>query len=264
MVDNEPWFVAMDICTAIGILNAAHAVKRLHSDDVTTNYSVVDSLGRRNETNIVNESGMYRLIFQSRKPAAKEFQRWITNEVIPALRKTGGYVVPGSGGIYLPPGEELPAALHQLADAIKQKDEAVLRAVGAESLVKELLPIEAEWRTYMNSDGLCTLAELAQALGTGRQRLIDLLRDRGIFVSKEGSQGGTRPFQPYVERGWFEVKMVKIATGQRVAETRVTPKGVSEVLKVIVKYGTGEYRWDKALPTQEELFGSVTFRELEA
>lgn len=88
MVNNEPYFVAKDICNILEIKNTTDAVKRLDEDEVTR----FNLGGLSGETNIVNEYGLYNLILASRKPEAKAFKKWITHEVIPAIRKTGGYI----------------------------------------------------------------------------------------------------------------------------------------------------------------------------
>ena len=88
--DGEPWFVAKDACDILDISNANMAVARLDDDEVSQT-EVIDSMGRTQNTNIINEMGLYNLILRSDKPEAKEFKRWITHEVIPSIRKTGNY-----------------------------------------------------------------------------------------------------------------------------------------------------------------------------
>ncbi len=91
VLDGEPWFVARDVCAALGLTNPADAVNALDKDDLGST-EVVDSLGRRNpNARIINEPGLYSLILRSRKPEAKAFKRWITHEVLPQIRKTGSY-----------------------------------------------------------------------------------------------------------------------------------------------------------------------------
>ncbi len=90
VINGEPWFVAKDVCVILEVGNPSDAVRRLDQDEVDS-IEVTDSLGRQQITNIVNEPGLYSLILGSRKPEAKAFKRWITHEVIPAIRKTGSY-----------------------------------------------------------------------------------------------------------------------------------------------------------------------------
>lgn len=87
--EREPWFVAADVCRVLGIKNAADALKNLDEDE--KGIAVSDTLGGQQSLLIVSESGMYALIFRSRKPAALRFRKWVTQEVLPAIRRTGSY-----------------------------------------------------------------------------------------------------------------------------------------------------------------------------
>ena len=89
--NNEPYFCMVDICRALELGNVSQALIRLNKDGVISN-EVIDSLGRKQKANFVNESNMYKLIFQSRKKSSEKFSDWVTNEVLPTIRKTGGYV----------------------------------------------------------------------------------------------------------------------------------------------------------------------------
>lgn len=85
-IDGEPWFVAADVCTALDLANVTKAISRLEEDERSNFW-----LGRQGEVNVINEPGLYTLIFRSNKPEAKAFKRWITHEVLPSIRRTGGY-----------------------------------------------------------------------------------------------------------------------------------------------------------------------------
>jgi len=91
--DGEPWFVAADVCRALDIQNHKDAIKRLDEDE-KSGVVLTDPHGRSQETNCVNEPGLYSLVFGSRKPEAKAFKRWITHEVLPTIRQTGAYSIP--------------------------------------------------------------------------------------------------------------------------------------------------------------------------
>jgi prophage antirepressor-like protein len=90
MRDGEPWFVAADVIAALGIGNITDALRRL--DDEEKGFDSIDTLGGVQQLAIVNESGLYSLILGSRKPEAKKFKKWVTAEVLPAIRRTGRYV----------------------------------------------------------------------------------------------------------------------------------------------------------------------------
>jgi prophage antirepressor-like protein len=107
MRDGEPWFVAKDVCDILGLANVTRALESLDDDEKITlesgefsGVTLTNSKGHSGEggarfLNIVSEPGLYRLIFKSRKPVAKAFKRWVTHEVLPSIRKTGSYIVPG-------------------------------------------------------------------------------------------------------------------------------------------------------------------------
>ena len=89
-VNGEPWFVLKDVCNVLGLSTPSRVAERLDSDEVSQTH-LTDSLGREQETTIVSESGLYNVILRSDKPEAKPFRKWVTSEVLPSIRKTGGY-----------------------------------------------------------------------------------------------------------------------------------------------------------------------------
>ena len=88
---GEPWFVLKDCMSILDLGNPTETVKMFDKDEFSTT-EVIDSIGRRQQTYIISEPGLYRLGMKSRKPEAKEFQRWVTHEVLPSIRKHGGYM----------------------------------------------------------------------------------------------------------------------------------------------------------------------------
>lgn len=92
-IDGEVWFVLRDICNVLDVRNISDTASRLEKDEVGKT-DIVDSAGRNQEVNIINESGLYSVILRSNKAEAKNFKRWVTHEVIPSIRKTGGYSLP--------------------------------------------------------------------------------------------------------------------------------------------------------------------------
>ena len=122
LVDNQPYFCLADVCRILDIKNVSDCKDRLKKDGVVNN-DVIDSLGRRQVANFINESNLYKCIFQSRQPYAEKFQDWVTEEVLPEIRKTGSYsLVPKS----------YAEALRLYADEVeqrelmqKQRDEAI-------------------------------------------------------------------------------------------------------------------------------------------
>ena len=103
ILDGEPYFVAKDVCDVLGHTNPSVAIQMLDDDERTKK-----SLGRQGDAWFVNESGLYNLIFRSNKPEAKPFRKWVTSEVLPALRRTGRYEMPGLTSAEAPGGKMLP------------------------------------------------------------------------------------------------------------------------------------------------------------
>lgn len=92
MKDDDPWFVAADVCAVLGIKNASDALaKSLDSDE--KGVEIIYTLGGQQKLNVVNESGLYSLVLRSNKPEARKFRKWVTSEVLPSIRKTGQYVM---------------------------------------------------------------------------------------------------------------------------------------------------------------------------
>lgn len=89
--DNQPWWVNNDVCRLLDIANPRAAISRLDGDE-KGDVDIVDTMGRAQRTNVVNECGLYALILSSRKPRAREFKRWLTHDVIPSIRKNGAYI----------------------------------------------------------------------------------------------------------------------------------------------------------------------------
>ena len=91
-LNGEPWFVLKDVCAVLGISNHKMTAQRLDADEVSLT-DITDSMGRQQETTVINESGLYNVILRSDKPEAKPFRKWVTSEVLPSIRKTGSYTM---------------------------------------------------------------------------------------------------------------------------------------------------------------------------
>lgn len=113
VVKGEPWFVAKDVCRVLGIANHNDAVSRL-DDDERHGVGITDPIGREQTVTAVNESGLYSLIFQSRKPEARKFRKWVTSEVLPSIRKSGRYELQPSSSRRMSRGEGVRADMLDL------------------------------------------------------------------------------------------------------------------------------------------------------
>ena len=211
--EGQPWFVAADVCRVLEI--DPTATRRLDEDEKDTLRLTQGTSGNPNVT-IVNEPGLYVLVLGSRKPEAKAFKRWITHEVIPAIRKTGAY------GLTLP--QDYPSALRALADSYER--EHALQEQNA-----ALLPKANFADAVSNSVNLVPMAELSAYLykngvKIGRNKLMERLREEG-FLYRDGA-GHNLPTQKSKDLGLLDVKQGHYLNGSEsiaTTTTYVTGKG---------------------------------------
>ena len=137
MIDGEPWFVGRDVAKALGYAKPEGAIRNNVDKDDTLTEGVIDSMGRSQDTIIVNESGLYSLIFGSKLESAKKFKRWVTAEVLPSLRKTGGYRVP----------QTIPEQIQLLAQGnveLNHRVDTLTERMDKIELDLPILPVEAD------------------------------------------------------------------------------------------------------------------------
>lgn len=137
MIDGEPWFVGKDVANALGYSRERDAISNHVDKDDAVKHGVTDSMGREQQTTIINESGLYSLIFGSKLDSAKKFKRWVTSEVLPTLRKTGGYRVP----------QTIPEQIQLLAQGnveLNKRVDILSERMDKIELDLPLLPIEAD------------------------------------------------------------------------------------------------------------------------
>lgn len=199
---GEPWFVAKDVCDILEISNPSDALKRL-DDDERSRFN----LGRQGETNIVNEAGLYVLVLGSRKPEAHEFKRWVTHDVLPQIRRTGGYI----------PTTDEDDDMTILAKAVmigqRTMEEQKRRIAEQQSRIVELEPKALFADAVAASDGTCLIGELAKmlrqnGLNIGQNRLFEILRQDG-YLGKTGSNRNV-PTQKAMDLGLFRIKETAI------------------------------------------------------
>lgn len=218
--DGEPLFVAADVCRALEIQNHKDAIKRL-DDDEKSGVVLTDPHGRPQETNCVTESGLYSLVLGSRKPEAKAFKRWITHDVLPTIRQTGGYVSDEQQFVntYLPFADANTKALFgqtlaQLRAANEQLEQQKPKVLFADA-------VSAAHTSILVGE----LAKLLKQNGVdiGQHRLFQYLRENGYLIKRRGSDYNM-PTQYAMERGWFEIKETAITHGDGHTSVNKTPK----------------------------------------
>lgn len=222
--EGEPWFVAKDVCDILGMSNPSMAVIALDKDEVAQ-IDPKDYLGSENRSNqavnIVSEPGLYKLIMRSRKPEAKEFQRWVTHEVLPQIRKTGGYIPTSESDS----DEDIMARAVLVAQkTIKQKNQQIAEQ---QRRIVELEPKARFADAVAASDDTCLIGELAKMLlqngiPVGQNRLFRLLRAEG-YLGKSGSNRNM-PTQRAMELGLFRIKETTVTHADGHTTVSRTPK----------------------------------------
>lgn len=219
MQGNEPWFVGKDVAELLGYANPSKALADHVDDEDKLNNESLSSLGQRGGW-IINESGLYSLILSSKLPSAKAFKRWITHEVIPSIRKTGGYI---EGQEHMSDADLMAKALlvaqRQIAQRDKQLQEMQPKALFADSVCASSTSI--------------LIGELAKILkqngvATGQNKLFAWMRDNGYLIRRKGADYNM-PTQRGMEMQLFEIKetVVTHADGHTSINktTKVTGKG---------------------------------------
>jgi len=215
LIEGEPWFVASDVASVLGYVNPQKAI-RDHCKGV--NETGTPSAGGIQTVKIIRESDVYRLVMRSKLPTAEAFEAWVVEEVLPSIRKTGSYQVQA---FQVP--KTFAEALALAADQAKT----------LETQAQEIATLEpkAEYHDKVaDANGCHTMAEAAQILGTGQNRLYIALRYLGYIIPNS-----TRPYQTYVNDGLFKVveKVFEDAHGidRLSSKTLVTGKGMVSIEK---------------------------------
>jgi anti-repressor protein len=226
MVSDEPWFVAADVCKALELSNPTVAVSRLDEDE-----RAKFNLGRQGEGIIVNEAGLYSLILGSRKPEAKVFKRWITHDVIPAIRKTGGYI---QGEESMSDDDLIARALVMAQKKIELREQQLKEKDAQLKLQKPKVDFADHVTDSDNAIDMGTFAKYAQKQGItmGRNTLFKWLRDQGVLMDNNV------PYQRYLNAGWFRVieNIYNTGSGQYTThKTLVTGRGQVALINYIRK-----------------------------
>lgn len=224
--DDEPWFVASDVCAALDIANPRDAVSTLEPDE--KGVGSTDTPGGIQRKTIVSEPGLYALILRSRKPEAKAFRRWVLHDVLPTIQRSGGY---GAAVAQVP--QSLPEALRAYAAEVEARE-------AAQHELEAARPAVAAFETYLDARGAKLVSVVAQEMKTGQNRLFKFLREHRVLKSQPGDTYNL-PYQHHVDCGRFTVVAGTRddRNGDPVAThtTYVTPKGEAYIHKLIEKHG---------------------------
>ncbi|MDU7384079.1 MAG: phage antirepressor KilAC domain-containing protein [Schaalia turicensis] len=207
VINGEPWFVLADLCKVLEIKRQPSAVAERIDDALRQTYPISDSMGRTQQAIIVSEAGMYEVVIRSDKPEAATFRRWITTEVLPSIRKRGGYLTPEAAEQALTDPDfiirlatELKAERAQRAQLEAQVEADKPKVVFADA-------VAASHTTILIGD----LAKLLKQNGVeiGAQRLFAHLRRDGYLINRKGADWNS-PTQYAMELGLFTVKETAI------------------------------------------------------
>ena len=198
---DRPEFCAKDVATALGYKNTNDAIKR-HCRGVVKRYPITDALGRTQDASFIGEGDLYRLIASSKLDSAQRFEHWVFDEVLPAIRRDGGYMLAKDET-----PEETMARAFIIAQSTIERQKA--RISQQASQIKEMTPKALFADAVAASDGTCLVGELAKMLTqagftVGQNRLFKLLRDDG-YLGKHGCNRNV-PKQRYIEQGLFRIK----------------------------------------------------------
>lgn len=209
-IDGEPWLVGKDVAQVLGYNDTDQALRK-HVDDEDKLTRQIDGSGQGRSMTIINESGLYALALSSKLPGARKFRRWVTAEVLPAIRRTGGYDIP----------KDYLSALRALAESMERHLQ--LEAENEANRPKVLFAdaVSAAKTSILVGE----LAKLLKQNGVdmGQNRLFSLLRDKGYLIRRQGTDFNM-PTQRAMELGLFEIKETVIAHSDGHISVSKTPK----------------------------------------
>lgn len=224
--DGEPWLVGKDVAEILEYSNTRDAISRhIDSEDKTTVVISDSGSNYKSKTTIINESGFYSLVLSSKMPKAKEFRRWVTFNVLPTIRRTGGYVANEDMFIenYLPFLEEPYQGLFRLQMiAINQLNERIRHDQPLVEFANQVSNTE----NLIDMNAMAKLA-IEENIPIGRNRLFRWLRENEILMSDN------LPYQKFIDRGYFAVKESVFETGSMTKtyqQTFVTGKGQAFII----------------------------------
>lgn len=200
--DGEPWFVGKDVATILGYAKPLNALATHIDEDDSLKQGLIDSMGRMQETIFINESGLYSLILSSKLPDAKKFKRWVTAEVIPSIRKHGGYI---AGQENMSDEELIARALMVAQHKIEERDKQI-EVMKPKALFADA--VSASKTSILIGD----LAKLLKQNGydIGQNRLFEKLRNEGFLVKGKHRSDRNMPTQRSMDMGLFEIKETTI------------------------------------------------------
>lgn len=237
-INNEPWFVGKDVATILGYSNTRKAlIDHVDDEDKKDGVTIRDSMGRSQLAVVINESGMYSLILSSKLPNAKKFKRWVTSEVLPAIREDGAYITDNKAMQLMSDPQELGNFLLTVGNRVKalEAEKKELKDTNAKQAAK--IARDADDVVFAKairySHHAIPVGELAEILTQngfviGRNQLFQLLREEKYLSSFNHSWN--MPMTQMVKRGLFRITHNLTRDGRGYSQTWVTPKGQKHII----------------------------------
>ena len=198
-INNEPWWVLTDVCKVLEITRGSKVAERLEEDEVRQT-SLTDSLGRQQNTYIINESGLYSVILRSDKPQAKPFRKWVTSDVLPSIRKTGMYATDE-----LLNNPDLAIKAFTALKEEREKTKALTETVAIQQQqILELKPKASYYDVVLNCKDLLSTTEIAKDYGKSARWLNELLHELKVQF-KQGNKIWLL-YQKYANKGYTSTK----------------------------------------------------------
>lgn len=248
VIDNEPWFVGKDVASVLGYMKPLNAIAKHVEEDDSLKRGLTDNLGRTQDTILINESGLYSLVLSSKLPTAKAFKKWVTSEILPTIRKTGGYVDNDDLFLntYLPTADDATRGLFKATLVTMRKQTEMLEAQKREiaekssvigkqqEVIAEQKPKADYFDNFMKRDGLSNIRDTATQLHIPQNLFVRLLIEQG-FLYRTGEQfkngktyhGGQLRPTANKNNGYFKLKDFVAPNGYTDKQVFVTAKGKS-------------------------------------
>lgn len=229
-IDGEPWLVGRDVATALGYAKPQNAIRDNVDEDDTRIEGVMDSMGRLQNTLVINESGLYSLIFGSKLDSTKRFKRWVTSEVLPSIRKNGGYI---SGQETLSDDELLEKALILAQNKIADRD----KKIAEQNKEIEMMKPKAEMcDKLLDASMLVNFRDAAKEIGISQSQFTGWLKENGYVYTN--SVGEIRPMESYMKSEFFQMKPYQNPyNGYKSSRTYITGRGLAAFKKLIDSEG---------------------------
>ena len=230
-VNGEPWLVGKDVARALGYANPRKALDdhvdledKLQGDGVT----IRDSMGREQHPTLINESGLYSLVLSSKLPGAKKFRRWVTSEVLPSIRKTGGYNLP----------KDYPSALRALADAEEQRLALAAENEQQRQVIAEFKPMRQYLDTILSSEGTMATTQIAADYDISAKQLNKILHEEGL---QRNVNGQWILYREHMGKGYTKSETIAITRSDGRPDTKMytkwTQKGRVLIHNILTRRG---------------------------